>query len=60
MIGDCLAKNSLANKRQKIEIIKNNNLVTAVLSQLRFKDSYTVKMMLNHLPFAELHDKAPA
>lgn len=56
-----LAKKALGNKRQKITgILNNNNLVTVGLLWLRFKGSSIVKMMLNHLPFAELPDKAPA
>lgn len=60
VVEDYLAKKPLANKRQIIGIINNNNLLTAGLSQLRFKGSFTVKMTLNHLPFAELPDKTPA
>lgn len=60
VVEDYLAKKALANKRQVIGFINTNNLLTVGLSQLRFKGSSTVTMMLNHLPFAELPDKAPA
>lgn len=54
----CLAKKALTNIGQ-YGIISNNNLLRLGLLWLRFKGSSTVKM-LNHLPFAELPEKASA